>query len=160
MPDDDEREGESEEGDLVIELGEGGVPTMVTQPASPMGDTPKPALSLSSQEDGNPIREVTLRADRGPRDDHYLTASLDAEGSLVLAEPDLGPGTAMVSSDGEYEYWITVKPEHFPTLLAMLEGDLEADLLEALSERWIGKNSYEPETLILNRVPHGSHSYH
>ncbi len=55
------------------------------------------------------MAEISLRADEKGPTWRYLTASLNAEGSLVLAGQDLGPGTAIVSSDGEYEYWITVK---------------------------------------------------
>ena len=161
MPQDDGRDGDPQEGDLVNELGDG-VPTVVTQPTPPSEETEtgvETAASQDLQEGGTAGNVVTLRADKRGEDERYLRASLNEDGSLVLEGQDLGPGTAMVSPDGEYEYWITVKPEHFPRLLALLGADPEANLLEVLSQQWTGKKSYELETLITDRVPHGFHSY-
>ena len=94
------------------------------------------------------MTDIALRADEKGPNRSYLDASLNAEGNLVLAGQDLGPVTAIVSSDGEYEYWITVKAEHFPQLLALLEASPDADVLEVLAEHWTGERSYELERLI------------
>jgi hypothetical protein len=55
MPHNDERDGEPEEGDLVIELGEDRVPTVVTQPASSEADkTPTSASPRAPRRTGPP----------------------------------------------------------------------------------------------------------
>lgn len=94
------------------------------------------------------MTDIALRADETGPTWRFLHASLNDEGDLVLAGHDLGPGTAIVSSDGEYEYWITVKAEHFPRLLALLEASPDADVLQVLAEHWTGERSYELERLI------------
>jgi hypothetical protein len=103
---------------------------------------------------------IARRADETGPTWSYLDASLNAEGSLALAGHDMGPGTAILSPDGEYEYWITVKAERFPQLLALLEASADADVLQVLAEHWTGKQSYELERLIrASGIPQEFFSY-
>jgi hypothetical protein len=50
-------------------------------------------------------REVQLRAERDGADARFLWAYLDDEGGLHIDGQDLGPGTAISSDDGEYEWF-------------------------------------------------------
>jgi hypothetical protein len=60
------------------------------------------------------MRTVLLRAEQDGRNQRFLRASLNAEGALVIEGQDLGPKTALVSSDGEYEWSRTILREHIP----------------------------------------------
>ena len=48
-------------------------------------------------------RVVTLRDEVDGPDSRHLWAHIDQEGNLHIDGQDLGPKTAIVSSDGEYE---------------------------------------------------------
>ena len=91
------------------------------------------------------MRNVTLRAEHDGPDSRYLTASLDAHGALVIEGQDLGPGTSIVSSDGEYEWSRTILPEHIPKLLVVLNAPADANILAVLKKHWTGDKSYELE---------------
>ena len=93
-------------------------------------------------------RTVQLREEHDGADSRYLTARLEANGDLRLSGQDLGPGTAMVSSDGEYEWEQVVPAEHIPTLLAALDAPAGAAILDELSARWSGPASYDLERRI------------
>jgi len=89
-------------------------------------------------------KTVVLREERQGRDYRYLCAYLDAEGRLHIDGQDLGPGTAPVSSDGEYEWFQTIAAEHVPRVVALLDGHAGDDILEVLRV-WTGARSYELE---------------
>ncbi|MEX0666658.1 MAG: hypothetical protein WD598_18055 [Acidimicrobiia bacterium] len=90
-------------------------------------------------------KKVQLRSERSERDTRNLWAYCDAEGNLHIDGQDLGPATAMVSSDGEYEWFHTIAAEHVPRVLALLGGEPGSNILELLKERFCGENSYELE---------------
>jgi hypothetical protein len=90
-------------------------------------------------------RTVRLREERNGDDSRYLTAHLEANGDLRLSGQDLGPGTGMVSSDGEYEWEKVVPADHLPTLRSLLDVPDGADLLDDLAGRGTGSASYELE---------------
>jgi hypothetical protein len=92
-------------------------------------------------------RTVQLREEHKGKDDRYLSASLDDEGNLVIEGQDLGPGTAVVSSDGEYEWTRVIRAKDIPQLLRLLDAPIDADVL---AESWRA-NSYELE----RRIRHG-----
>lgn len=93
-------------------------------------------------------RHVTLRAERRGEDSRNLWAYLDAEGSLHIDGQDLGPATAPVSPDGEYEWYTTIRREHVGDLVAALGGQPDADVLDLLAERYSGDGSYELERVV------------
>lgn len=93
-------------------------------------------------------RKVSLRNERDGPDSRFLDAWLDDEGNLRLDGQDLGPATAMVSSDGEYEYFKTIAAADLPALLATLGAEPGADVLEELEAHWTGPGSYEFERLL------------
>ena len=106
------------------------------------------------------MASIELRADITGQDRRYLSATVDGEGHLVLSGQDLGPGTSLVSPDGEYEYWITVEAAHIPLLLARLGAPERSDILEVLALTWAGERSYELERIIRDDdVPHRLSSY-
>ena len=94
------------------------------------------------------MRTVILRNEHHGRDSRHLSARLDADSNLVIEGQDLGPGTAPISRDGEYEYSHTVLREHIPQLLALLNAPHDAEILGVLTEHWTGMQSYELERLI------------
>lgn len=93
-------------------------------------------------------RQVILRNERRGADTRHLWAYLDEEGNLHIDGQDLGPATAPVSDDGEYEWFRTVSREDVPKLLSLLGEPADADLLEVLKQRWAGAKSYELEKLL------------
>ena len=89
-----------------------------------------------------------LRDEVNGPDRRSLSARLDESGALIIAGQDLGPATAMISSDGEYEWSHTILAEDFPQLLAILDAPADPDVLDELEERWTGRMSYELERRI------------
>jgi hypothetical protein len=96
----------------------------------------------------SPLRKVMLREEEDGPDRRYLWAYLDGDGDLHIDGQDLGSGTAIVSRDGEYEWFSTVAAEHLPRLVALLGGAPETDLLELLAERYVGDGAAELECLL------------
>jgi hypothetical protein len=80
---------------------------------------------------GGDIRRVTLRAGEGGR---HLWAYLDAAGNLHIDGQDLGPATAPVSSDGEYEVFEKIDAEHVPAVVELLGGTPGSDVLDLLED--------------------------
>ena len=76
---------------------------------------------------------VVLWQTRDAGGTRYLDATLTAEGELVIAGQDLGPGVEQVFGEGliEYEYALTVAAADVPALAAAL-GATGGDVLAAL----------------------------
>jgi len=92
--------------------------------------------------------KIHLRDEHDGEDHRYLSASLDHEGNLIIEGQDLGPATAIVSSDGEYEWTRIIAAKDISHLLQLLDASRDADVLQILAEHWTGKNSYELERRI------------
>jgi hypothetical protein len=90
-------------------------------------------------------RVVTLRSERDGPMMRYLGASVDETGALKIKGQDLGPGTEMVSSDGEYEWFETIAAGDVPRVIALLSGEPGTDVLDLLEQHWTGTQSYELE---------------
>ncbi len=90
-------------------------------------------------------RVVTLRDERKGDDYRYLGAYVDWKGALHIDGQDLGPGTAVISSDGEYEWFQIIARRHVRKVVALLEGRRGVDVLDLLEEHWTGPRSYELE---------------
>src|SRR5262249_4252245 len=95
--------------------------------------------------ESNPL---TLRDEHDGKDSRHLCAYLDEEGHLHIDGHDLGPGTSMVSDDGEYEWFQKIDAEHLPKLLELLGGAPTDTVLEILKERFVGDGSYELERIL------------
>lgn len=93
-------------------------------------------------------RTVTLRQERRGADVRWLGAFVDGSGALRVHGQDLGPGTAMVSSDGEYEWFMTVAAGDVHRLVALLGGQPGDDVLELLERDWTGSRSYDFERVL------------
>jgi hypothetical protein len=93
-------------------------------------------------------RKVTLRSEHSGADSRYLWAYLDDDRNLHIEGQDLGPATAPVSADGEYEWFETIDSADVPRLVQRLGGEPGADVLELLEKRWSGKRSYDLEKLL------------
>jgi len=90
-------------------------------------------------------RVVTLRSERRGDDKFNLWAYIDEEGSLHLDGQDLGPVTAPVSDDGEYEYFKVVAAADVPRVVALLDGRPGEEVLDLLERSWTGERSWELE---------------
>jgi hypothetical protein len=93
-------------------------------------------------------RRVSLRAERDGRDSRYLDVYLDEAGNLHIDGQDLGPSTAPVSSDGEYEWFQFIQASHLPSLKALLGAGPEENILDTLERSWTGRRSYDLEQII------------
>ena len=91
------------------------------------------------------VREVRIREEHDGPDSRYLTAYLEPNGDLRVEGQDLGPGTAIVSSDGEYEWGYVVDRSHLPALVSALEGVEGQDLLILIRDKWTGARAGEFE---------------
>ena len=67
---------------------------------------------------------ITLRDEHDGKDHRHLAAYLDAEGNLHVDGQDLGPSTAQVSGDGEYEWFTIILATQLPQLSKALGGEL------------------------------------
>lgn len=90
-------------------------------------------------------RKVTLRDERDGRDSRHLWAYVDDAGNLHIDGHDLGPGTAPVSADGEYEWFKTVAAADVPRLVGLLGGTPGDDVLDLLERGFSGAGSYDLE---------------
>lgn len=95
-----------------------------------------------------PRRTVHLRAEMNPPDYRYLWAYVDDDGALHIDGQDLGPGTAMVSSDGEYEWFETIRAAHIGQLITLLGGEPGSDILDLLERRYTDRGSYDLEAIL------------
>ena len=93
----------------------------------------------------NDRRTVLLREEHDGEDHRYLEPRLEPNGDMRISGQDIGPATAPVSPDGEYEWEKVIAEEHVPTLLALLGAPADADILDELAARWTGRGSYELE---------------
>lgn len=93
-------------------------------------------------------RKVELRAERYGLDKRNLWAWIDGNGGLHVDGQDLGPGTAPVSDDGEYEWTWTTEAADLPQLIELLGGDPDVDVLDLLGQRYTGEGSYELEKIL------------
>lgn len=91
------------------------------------------------------MRKVTLRSEHDGADSRSLWAYLDDEGALHIEGQDLGPGTAPVSGDGEYEWHRTIAGADVPRVFALLDGRPGEDILGLLERAWTGAASYDLE---------------
>lgn len=93
---------------------------------------------------------------RNVRDDQGNTFALDVrlldDESVEFAAQDLGPITAKVSDDGEYEYWRTIAAEHVPQLVWLLGGEPGEHVIELLARHWSGARSFDLEH-VLRQAP-------
>lgn len=90
----------------------------------------------------------------------HLSALLEPDGELRIEGQDLGPITAPISPDGEYEYFYTVRPNDVPALITALGGRPGDDILTVLRERWSGRDSYGLDQAIRDSgVPYSFFAY-
>lgn len=94
------------------------------------------------------VRRITLRDEHDGPDRRYLSAYLDDDGNLHVDGQDLGPKTASVSSDGEYEWFNTIRATDIPQLLVLLGATRDANILDVLEEHWCGENAGRLEHLL------------
>ena len=96
----------------------------------------------------SPSHVVTLRDEHDGADHRHLVAYLDDEGALHIDGQDLGPGTAPVSEDGEYEWFRTIAAADLPRLAALLGAYSGESILAVLSRKYTDRRSYGLERIL------------
>ena len=83
-------------------------------------------------------RTVTLQKERTKDDSRSLRARLSTSGDLSIEGHDIGSGVELFWGRGhtEYEWVITLRAAHVPTLVAALGGESGNDVLKLLSQRY------------------------
>jgi len=76
-----------------------------------------------------------------------LEVYLEAE-DLHIDGWDRGPGTSLISGDGEYEWWKTVAAHDIPRLVELLGGKPGEYILTLLERDYMGPKSYEFERIL------------
>ncbi|MGH2720634.1 MAG: hypothetical protein ACRDJO_03395 [Actinomycetota bacterium] len=101
-----------------------------------------------------------LRSETAGPDSRYLWAYVDEMGRLHIDGQDLGPATAPVSPDGEYEWFKTIAAADVPRVVALLGGRPGEDVLDLLERDFTGAGSYELERrLRQGTIPVEFHSF-
>ena len=78
------------------------------------------------------VSEVILRAEIVGSDQRHLWAQIDSNGDLVIAGQDLGPTVVQFFGEREYEWAHTIKKQHIPQFLELLNQDPEADVMSVM----------------------------
>jgi hypothetical protein len=105
--------------------------------------------SHKSREFQEKAPRIQLRREKKPDGSQLnLRAYLDTDGWLHVDGQDLGPITAPVSNDGEYEYFKTVAARDIPRLIKLLGGKAGDDILALLKRKWTRNKSYDLEELL------------
>lgn len=94
---------------------------------------------------------ITLRNERTDRDSRHLWARVTGDGDLTIEGADRGPSVARFWGEGhsEYEWVITVRAAHVPTLIAALGGSVGDQVLPLPAarfgedERYVTKGFFE-----------------
>jgi hypothetical protein len=93
-------------------------------------------------------RRVVMRDEQAVGSRRSLVAYVDDSGALHVDGQDLGSGTSMVSSDGEYEWFETVAADAVPHLVELLGGGPGEDVLDLIERRFTGPGSHEFERVL------------
>ncbi len=78
------------------------------------------------------VSKVTLRAEIEGSDQRHLWAQIESNGDLVIAGQDLGPSVEQFFGEREYEWAHTIKKQHIPQFLELLNQDPEANVMTVL----------------------------
>jgi len=106
------------------------------------------------------VPTVTLRNQRDGRNSQHLWAYLDDAGNLHVDGQDFGPQTAIVSDDGEYEFFYTVLAADLPALKRALGANPSDDILRVLATRFSGDQARDLEAVFSSRaVPVAFHRW-
>lgn len=103
------------------------------------------------------MRELMLREERHGPDERYLWAFVDKDG-LHIDGQDLGPGTAIIGSDGEYEWSRVFAPDDIPKVIELLDGERGEDVLSVL-QRWVGRADELEDRIGDSDIPHELFTY-
>jgi hypothetical protein len=85
---------------------------------------------------------LRLGEERDGPDSRTLDAELQADGAVQFSGQDLGPLTAAVSDDGEYEYWFRVEAHDHARAVAALGGRPGEALMTVLQRAWSGPQAF------------------
>ncbi|HEX9044207.1 MAG TPA: hypothetical protein VF802_04190 [Candidatus Limnocylindrales bacterium] len=91
---------------------------------------------------------IVLRHLRDEGGTRHLEAYLDEEGALHVDGHDFGRGTAVVSSDGEYEWYKTIAAPDVPQLTALLGAAPGEGILAVLERAYTGERAADFERVL------------
>ena len=106
---------------------------------------------------GKRRERVTLRNETQDQNRRQLWAAISVQGDLIVSGRDVGPATALYSTEGSFAWTRTIAARFIPKLLHVLGASENADLLDELREHWTGKRSHELERHILDSLPECSY---
>jgi hypothetical protein len=86
--------------------------------------------------------KITLLQEREGASSFFVGALIDAGGNLVIDGQDLGPATATMSTDGEYEWSVTVPAASLGRAAIVLGGRADEPILELLAREYAGRQAY------------------
>ena len=90
---------------------------------------------------------LRIREEHNGDDHRVLEVYLDGEG-LHIDGWDRGPGTALISGDGEYEWWKTVAAADVPRLVELLGGKPGEQIMSLLAREYMGPKAREFERIL------------
>jgi hypothetical protein len=90
---------------------------------------------------GDPQATISLLNERDGPNSWFIDASLDDQGNLIAGQ-DLGPATATMSSDGEYEWSVTVPASSLSRAVVVLGGGTDEPILKLLARDYSGRAAY------------------
>ncbi len=96
---------------------------------------------MTSSRDEHPNKVTLLDEHDGP-DSWFVGALINSTGDLVIDGQDLGPATAVVRSDGEYAWTVTVPYASLGRAAAVLGGVEGEPILELLARKYGGRAAY------------------
>jgi hypothetical protein len=105
---------------------------------------PAIAIGVSSYAVYRGVAAGSDRPEPAP-EPRFLWAYVDDTGRLHIDGQDLGPATAIVSSDGEYEWFETIAAADVPRVVTLLGGQPGDDVLDLLERDFTGTKSYDLE---------------
>ena len=92
--------------------------------------------------DTGPQATISLLNERDGPNSWFIDASLDEQGNLLIAGQDIGPATATMSSDGEYEWSVVVPASSLGRAVVVLGGRAGEPILELLARDYSGRAAY------------------
>jgi len=91
------------------------------------------AMATDEVKTGAGTKEIRLFEERGPTS-RFIYAKIEDNGDIVVSGQDVGEAPRKFFSDGDYEFWVTVREEHKDRLVLALIEKLWGGKFKAVDE--------------------------
>ena len=98
------------------------------------------------------MKKIKLYERKHEKDKFYLDLKINENGDLVFEGYDIGEFVKQHWGDSDYEYWLTIKMEHFPTVILHL-------IKECFDRNIFTNDSEFKEWLKKKEIPSEFHSW-